>query len=684
MAGGFREFEFKQKTVWFLLGILILFHILNNAIILRHDNTPLLWDGGDYFYRSLRYYDVLAHPAAGFFSRFNEISTYRPPLFLLTSFPFYLILGRSPDAAVMTNALYLIILILSVYGIGKTMHGRSAGLLGAFAVSFFPILFGMSRNYWVDFALTAMVALSLYFLVQSDGFRNRRWSLLFGLSAGLGMLTKWTYFVFVAGPSVYLLWCSLRKPAPDAPPAARPVRNALGAALLGIVVASFWYIPNGGSLIGSLSSLAVGVTGANPTRFQQLGETIGPSGIFNLASFFYYSGQFVNYQANFATAVLLLAVSYPFLKNTRKDSIWILALWILVPVILFTLIKNKTPRNTIPVLPAVGLVLSMGVLSIRSMVLQKSAVALVFLMALLQFGATSYGSRLLPAKLSVATPLGEIIFFQQHNNFSYTLYHADSRDWKTDEILDTIYASSGDRRSVDIVLAPRDAFTWMSLEYTSYMRRLPFKFIGAVDDPDSVRRADFVLLKTGGLAGPWFGMSNIHKATDLLVEAPDQYSLLKSVQLPGEESTLSIYDTYESRRARLRGVVFADSIEVVDSSVTPTDRGDDVTLLIACTLRSHRNTESALNPVFLVFDKRSKVLSRTIAQSVPPLAYLTQGEMRNVTADVSIPGDVARDYFSVEMALHDATTSRPLTYYPRYLIYKRVVAAGTGQQPEQR
>ena len=86
-----------------LLTLLLLFHIMNNLVILRKDNTPLLWDGGDYFYKSLRYYDVIKNVDSNFIARFNDVSRYRPPFFLLTSLPFYLIFGRTPDVAIMTN-----------------------------------------------------------------------------------------------------------------------------------------------------------------------------------------------------------------------------------------------------------------------------------------------------------------------------------------------------------------------------------------------------------------------------------------------------------------------------------------------------------------------------------------------------------------------------------------------------
>jgi len=102
-----------RASIWLVIALLA-FHALNNLLIVSRDNTPLMWDGGDYFVKSLKYYDVFAQPGPGFVSRFNAVSPYRPPLFILTPLPLYLFFGRSPDVAVMANLLYLAIMLFSV------------------------------------------------------------------------------------------------------------------------------------------------------------------------------------------------------------------------------------------------------------------------------------------------------------------------------------------------------------------------------------------------------------------------------------------------------------------------------------------------------------------------------------------------------------------------------------------
>jgi 4-amino-4-deoxy-L-arabinose transferase-like glycosyltransferase len=656
---------------YLLLALLLLFHLINNIIIVSIDNTPFLWDGGDYFYRSLRYYDVFANIDSNFFSRFNEVSPYRPPLFLLTSLPFYLVFGRSPDVAVMTNFVYLIILVFSVYGIGKKIHSQQVGLLASFIVSTFPIIFGSSRSYWLDFPLTAMVAISIYFLLKTDYFGDRKYSILFGISAGLGMLTKWTYFVFLTGPFLYIFMSFVRINLEAHKKATRPLFNIFLAILLGMVVASFWYIPNGLNVASKLFGLAIGVTGETATRFQQLGETIGPSGIFNAKSFTYYAGQFVNHQVTFLSAALLVICIFILLRNGDRENFWWLLLWVIVPIIAFTLIKNKTPRNTVPMLPAIGLIISLGIIRISKERLRNGLITLVIALGVFQYTVSSYGAAPLPRQVSVKIPLGDVMFFQQHENSSYALYRAKTGDWKAAEILNIIDSTRSNAKSVDIVLIPRDAFTWMSMEYSSYLKSMPFNFIGAVDYPESVLHADYILVKKGGFVAPWFVMHNIHRSLDLMDKNREDFTLLKTVPLPEERLFLPIYDITAEKNARESGIIFSKRLQVSKYSVSELLHSSGREFTVHLILKSLQYMDGELKVVFHLLNKKMEPLMRKGVDSVPQLSGLKIGEERTAKATLIVPSIVAENIFSLEIGFFDTSLNSLLTYQPEYLIYKR-------------
>jgi 4-amino-4-deoxy-L-arabinose transferase-like glycosyltransferase len=192
-----------------ILAALILFHLLNNWIWLSTNVVIVGWDRPRHLIESLRYNDILKtlnYPS--FFEAFT-LSGYYPPLFHLLIVAFYKLFGLSADVAAMVNSLFLAVLLTSTYLIGRKVWGWREGLLAAFLLSTFPMIYAMSRYTYIEFALTAMVALGISLLLLSDGFTQRGGSLAFGLSLGFGLLTKWTYALFALPP---LIWIVARQP----------------------------------------------------------------------------------------------------------------------------------------------------------------------------------------------------------------------------------------------------------------------------------------------------------------------------------------------------------------------------------------------------------------------------------------------------------------------------------------
>jgi len=660
-----------NRATVLIFVLLMLFHIFNNFVIITIDNSPLLWDGGDYFYKSLKYYNVFKNFDSDFISEFNNVSTYRPPLMMLSSLPFYVIFGRSTDAAVMGNSIFLIVLLLSVYGIGRRLHNKETGLMAAFLISVFPIIFGMSRSYWQDFPLTAMVSLSIYLLLRTDFFRDRKYSILFGISIGLGMLTKWTYFIFLAGVIAYVFSVSIKAELKNGNGVGKPSLNVLLAVFFAVSLASFWYIPNGLDVATKLFGLSVGVTGAEETRFQQLGETFGPTGIFNIKSLTYYAGKLVNEQISFLFSSLFLIFAILLFRKKMNRTFWVYFLWIIFPVIVFTLIKNKTPRNTVPILPAIALIISIGIMSIENDSKRKAATLMIILAGLFQFFVMSYGSAFLPKRLAIKTPIGDVIFFEQPRNPSHAIFRANREEWKADEILDTINADRENKEPIEIVLLPRDAFTWMAMEYSSYLREMPFKLIGAIETPEAVLSADYVLFKKGGFVAPWFGMENIYKSLDLLEDNIDKFTSIKSVSLPEKWSFLPVYDIKSTRSRRKSGVEFLAGLQILEYNVFENTETSDKSFTIETTLKVTKNIDEKLMMGVNVHNKKMETLLRRPLVQISPLEGLKAGALLKRKGTISIPPRIAEKIFGLSISIFDTQKRMPLHYKPEYQIYKR-------------
>lgn len=173
-----------------LLVALIALHITINWRWLSTNVTCVGWDRMDHLVTTLVYNDILKRVNLRSLFAALTWSNYYPPFVHLSVLPFYKIFGISMDTAVEVNFVYLAILLLATYGIGCKLFHKGIGILAAFIVSTFPMIYAISRYFYIDFALTAMVALSIYLLLSTDGFRKRGYGLLYGLSLGLGMLVK--------------------------------------------------------------------------------------------------------------------------------------------------------------------------------------------------------------------------------------------------------------------------------------------------------------------------------------------------------------------------------------------------------------------------------------------------------------------------------------------------------------
>jgi 4-amino-4-deoxy-L-arabinose transferase-like glycosyltransferase len=242
--------DLKKYWHWSALAFLWLFHAVNNWLWLAANATSTGWDRPKQLLYLLTYDGILKHVDAR--SLFHAVTfndgkwSYYPPLFHFTALSLQRLLGLSEDVAAMTNVIYMAILLLSVYGIGDRMFGKRAGLLASCLVSLFPMSFSLARYFYLDYALTAAVALSVYLLLLTDGFESKKYSLLFGLSLGLGMLIKWLLVFFLLGPLCVIL---LRSPVIQdlRRKLARPSLDWrwLGiSAMVGLLVTLLWYLPN--------------------------------------------------------------------------------------------------------------------------------------------------------------------------------------------------------------------------------------------------------------------------------------------------------------------------------------------------------------------------------------------------------------------------------------------------------
>lgn len=241
----------------FVLALTALF-ALANWHWLRANVVTYGWDRLDHLITSLVYRDTLSQVTPRSLLAALAYSDYYPPLVHYGAVVLYRLFGVDEDVAPMVNVFYMAILLGATFWIAARWRAQqladsaagaatSAGVFwtGALATALlglFPIVFAMSRYLYLDFALTALVALDLALLIGSERFARRWPALGFGLALGLAFWVKWTAAAFVIGPLLYMVWrAEVLQYAWRHPRALLPCWRWLALALLaGVAVIGLW------------------------------------------------------------------------------------------------------------------------------------------------------------------------------------------------------------------------------------------------------------------------------------------------------------------------------------------------------------------------------------------------------------------------------------------------------------
>jgi 4-amino-4-deoxy-L-arabinose transferase-like glycosyltransferase len=433
------------------LSLLIIFHVLNNGLW-RATNVVVF--GSDRIFHlvtSLAYYDILRQ-GVNLHSLFAALtwSNYYPPLVHLTAAGFYGLFGVSMDVAAMSTSLFLALLLVAVYFLGKRLAGPWIGFLSAFVFSMFPIVFSMSRYLYVDLALTAMVAANLCLLLYSDRFQRKGISLLYGLSLGLGMLTKWTFAAFAAAPLVLMLASPglIRATVRVLYHGTRDWRRWLVAGSIGLGITAVWFLPNVeataalplGYALAPISWLMWGVTcylmmaptrvaqirradpGANLLAALGLGASVASSWYLTKINFlgtFWLNaygkptgrtwgfGQYLGFlyqeqlSALFVVVLVVALGSLIWVRWRRSRSWrqmlalglegWALVLWVVASYVIFSSrVSIVHSRYLMPLLPPLAIAIAWGLSLLRPGWLRGVLIGGVSLLALGQFAALSF------------------------------------------------------------------------------------------------------------------------------------------------------------------------------------------------------------------------------------------------------------------------------------------------------
>lgn len=429
-----------------ILGVMVVAVVVANQLWVGRETRPPNWDTAYHLTNSLSYQAAFK---SGQLTALLQSYHYYPPLVYWVATLFYEVLGTSITIAVLSNLVWISLLVFATYGLGRILYDRRAGLLAAIFVISTPMLVSQFKEFQLDAPLTAMVAVALYLLIKSNGFRHRDFTVALGASVGLGLLTKWTFPFIMALPVLTAIiqagWYGYRHKDYGW------TFNLAFAALLAYAIASPWYITNHLQLHADLVNNGV-----------SQGAREGDPAVASWASISYYWLNLLNFQLYL---VPLVAFGAGLVASWRRPRLRLQAFYPLLLIIgtigFFTVLRNKDARYTLPMLPAVAVVAVGWISGLERRWRQWLSIGVVAY-SLLAFSILSFGLSLLPSQVVIMAGRQPLTLFAQQG---YIIGAPTSENWHMEELFQIIERTQAPAKTLTYAGPDTIWFNGLALNY---------------------------------------------------------------------------------------------------------------------------------------------------------------------------------------------------------------------------
>jgi 4-amino-4-deoxy-L-arabinose transferase-like glycosyltransferase len=261
---------------WMSIGVVIAF-LGVTVWWLGQDQTIPVFDAGIRLTQAISVYERLSAGSIG--TALTITSPYPPVAYLVGTLGMWVGgIGVNP-AVIAENLVFVPLLALGCYNVGRLAFGARAGLLAVVFALGSPLITAQFHVFMIDAPETAMVAVTVWLILATERFSRIGISALAGVAVGLGMLTKEPFAFFVAGVVLVTLirggWSAWR--------------GFVVFSILALALAVPWYLSN----VAEVEALAHGA--AQAAAGPSLQQGIAPPR-FSLANLSWYFWNIANFQ----------------------------------------------------------------------------------------------------------------------------------------------------------------------------------------------------------------------------------------------------------------------------------------------------------------------------------------------------------------------------------------------------
>ncbi len=193
-----------------IIIIIFLSLIIDNFFILQINNPPA-WDQGYHLSNVFKMYNILGDQGINISGKFNQLlnvtDSYRGPLTYFVSSLFLKVFNNTYKFAYLSNQIFNIICIISIFNLSKLLKNESTGIWASLIFTFSSLILNHRSDYLIDLSLTSLSTLGFLFFTKwyLDKKKFSFYSSLSGVSLGLIFLTRPTGIIIFFLPFIFIL-----------------------------------------------------------------------------------------------------------------------------------------------------------------------------------------------------------------------------------------------------------------------------------------------------------------------------------------------------------------------------------------------------------------------------------------------------------------------------------------------
>ncbi len=199
------------KNNYFKISIVVVLSLLIDNFFISNISNPPAWDQGYHLSNVFKMFNILENSNLSISDKINDLlnitDSYRGPITYIFSAFFLKIFKNNYYFSYLSNQIFNLICIISIFKICNFFKKKSIGIWGCVIFTFSSLILQQRSDYLIDLSLTSFSTLNLLFFTNwyFDNSKGYKYSILSGISLALVFLTKPTGILLFLIPFLFIV-----------------------------------------------------------------------------------------------------------------------------------------------------------------------------------------------------------------------------------------------------------------------------------------------------------------------------------------------------------------------------------------------------------------------------------------------------------------------------------------------